>query len=96
MIAVTVGSWVSTLFAYLGAAGSAQQVREALEQALQVREAELKAQELEQRLRRERIDVTLPGLPRNAGRLHPLTQVTEEILAIFSAMGFGVEEGPEV
>ncbi len=42
------------------------------------------------------IDVTLPGCPFPQGRLHPLTQTVNEIVAIFNAMGFQVAEGPDV
>ena len=44
----------------------------------------------------ERIDVTLPGRTAARGSKHPITLVTEEITEIFSSLGFGVEEGPEV
>ena len=44
----------------------------------------------------ERIDVTLPGKPIPAGRLHPTTQIVREICGAFIAMGFQVVEGPEV
>ena len=44
----------------------------------------------------EGIDITLPGRPYPAGRLHPLTQTITEICDIFGSMGFQVVEGPEV
>jgi len=44
----------------------------------------------------ERIDVTLPGRGVRCGRLHPVTQVREEICSIFAGLGFSVVEGPEV
>ncbi len=44
----------------------------------------------------DRLDVTLPGRPQPAGRLHPTTQIVREICAAFASMGFGVVEGPEV
>ena len=44
----------------------------------------------------DRLDVTLPGRPQPTGRLHPTTQIVREICAVFSSMGFGVVEGPEV
>ena len=49
-----------------------------------------------ERLRAERIDVTLPGRPMPLGREHVLTQVTDEIAGIFVSMGFSVAEGPEI
>ena len=47
-------------------------------------------------LLRERVDVTLPGRGVKYGRLHPITQVSFEIIDIFSGLGFSVVEGPEV
>jgi phenylalanyl-tRNA synthetase alpha chain len=47
-------------------------------------------------LLRERLDVTLPGRGVRHGRLHPVTQVREEICRIFAGLGFSVVEGPEV
>ena len=44
----------------------------------------------------ERIDVSLPGRVPPRGFLHPLTQITREICAIFTRMGFNIAEGPEV
>lgn len=41
-------------------------------------------------------DISMPGIARDLGRLHPLTQVTEEICAIFNRMGFAVVEGPDI
>jgi len=42
------------------------------------------------------VDISLPGIAQDLGRLHPITQVTEEICSIFSRMGFSVVEGPEI
>ena len=51
---------------------------------------------LEARLAGEWLDVTLPGRPRPQGTIHPISQVTEEVTAIFADMGFAVAEGPQV
>ncbi|MEJ2201275.1 MAG: phenylalanine--tRNA ligase subunit alpha, partial [Desulfuromonadaceae bacterium] len=74
----------------------ANQVKEELEQRIEARFAALRQEEIARRLQSETIDVTLPGRGRHAGTKHPITLVTEEIVEIFSALGFGVEEGPEV
>lgn len=58
---------------------------------LQIREA-IKAE----KLRSERVDVTLPGRRRPIGTRHPITLVIEEITAIFAGLGFLVAEGPEI
>ncbi len=51
---------------------------------------------LEQRLRSETLDVTLPARPEPVGSVHPVTQVWEEVIAIFGDMGFSVAEGPHI
>jgi len=63
----------------------------------QKREA-LKDQALDQRLNTEAVDVTLPvrESPTETGRLHPLSQVMDELTAIFADMGFAVAEGPDI
>jgi phenylalanyl-tRNA synthetase alpha chain len=76
---------------------AANQARQALEQALERRAQELATGELEERLRRDRLDVTLPPDPRPAiGRLHLMTQTRREIEDVFIGLGFNVAEGPEV
>jgi phenylalanyl-tRNA synthetase alpha chain len=64
-----------------------------LETALAARRAEL---ELKASLPQEPTDFTLPGRRRVLGKLHPLTQVTEEIVRSFRKIGFAVADGPEV
>jgi phenylalanyl-tRNA synthetase alpha chain len=71
-------------------------VKEELETTFKSRLEEIREIELNSRLARERIDVTLPGRKQFPGTKHPITLVTEEIVEIFSSLGFGVEEGPEV
>ncbi len=51
---------------------------------------------LDQRLRSEWLDVTLPARDRRMGSIHPVSQVTEEVTAIFADMGFSVAEGPRI
>jgi phenylalanyl-tRNA synthetase alpha chain len=64
-----------------------------LETALARRRSEL---ELEAALPKEPADFTLPGRRRPLGKLHPLTQVTEDIVRSFRKLGFVVADGPEV
>lgn len=52
--------------------------------------------ELESKLSKETIDVTLPGIAQEVGHEHPISMVTREIIDIFHGMGFSVVEGPEV
>lgn len=56
----------------------------------------IEAKELEEKLNSEAIDPSLPGLGSKTGHIHPLTQVTEDILSIFESMGFVQVDGPEV
>jgi phenylalanyl-tRNA synthetase alpha chain len=65
----------------------------ALEAALAERRGEL---ELKAALPQEATDFTLPGRRRVLGKLHPLTQVTEDIVRSFRKIGFVVADGPEV
>ena len=74
----------------------ANELKQNLEQMLKEKIEAFKLNELEQRLLQEKIDVTLPGLPRQGGRQHPLTQITQEIQEIFIGMGFTIAEGPEI
>jgi phenylalanyl-tRNA synthetase alpha chain len=76
---------------------AANEARRALEQAIAEREAELAAAELQERLARDRVDITLPGdPPAQIGRLHLITQTRREIEDVFIGLGFNVAEGPEV
>ncbi len=76
---------------------AANQARKALEQAIERKAGELAGTELEQRLREDRVDVTLPGDPLpTVGRLHLLTKTQREIEDVFIGLGFNVAEGPEV
>ena len=72
---------------------AANQSRSLLDEALSRRIRELAQVRLAER---RALDVTLPGRPVVAGRLHPTTQIVREICAAFMAMGFSVVEGPEV
>jgi len=64
--------------------------------ALAARKAALGDAALDERLRAEWLDVTLPARPRRMGTIHPVSQVTEEVTAIFADMGFAVAEGPQI
>src|SRR5207244_4628558 len=67
-------------------------------QALGARRDVLKSATLDARLASETIDVTLPlrEVPAEAGRIHPLSQVFEEVNTIFADMGFSIAEGPDI
>ncbi len=74
------------------------EIKDRLTQAIEARRSELRAVSMTARLAAERVDVTLPVLPAPevTGRVHPVSQVMDEILAIFADLGFAVAEGPDV
>jgi phenylalanyl-tRNA synthetase alpha chain len=72
------------------------QLKDAVTLAIGARKAALEQVALDAQLQSEKVDVTLPVRPAPDGRLHPVSQVTEEIIAIFAEMGFQVAEGPDV
>jgi len=72
------------------------EVKEELSARIDELLAGLASSKKDEALLRERIDVTLPGRGVRHGRLHPVTQVRDEIYRIFAGLGFSVVEGPEV
>ena len=72
------------------------QLKRKIEELLKEKVRELKEREKAERLRKERIDITLPGRRRELGALHPITKTLNEIVRIFTSMGFSIAEGPEV
>jgi phenylalanyl-tRNA synthetase alpha chain len=71
-------------------------LRDRVSEAIAARKAELQEQALNARLASERVDVTLPVRPEPQGTIHPVSQVLDEITAIFADLGFAVAEGPDV
>ena len=74
----------------------ANEVRSALEAAIEAASGKLEAQALEQRLKDEAVDVTIPGREVKLGHKHPMYLALDEIKDIFIGMGFTVLDGPEV
>ena len=74
----------------------ANEVRAALEAALERRAQALEQQALEQRLAAEAVDVTIPGKPPRLGHRHPMSIALGEIEQVFVGMGFTVLDGPEI
>ena len=52
--------------------------------------------EINKKLKNEKIDITLPGRTYFAGKIHPVSQVIDEVTSIFAEIGFSVEDGPDV
>jgi len=72
-------------------------LKDEINSALVAKKAALADAALDERLRSEWLDVTLPTRPqRRTGTLHPIGQVQEEITAIFAELGFSVQEGPRI
>jgi phenylalanyl-tRNA synthetase alpha chain len=71
-------------------------VKDAVAGAIAVRQEALEIIALDARLVEERIDMTLPPRPQPAGRIHPISQTIDEMVAIFCEMGFEVAEGPHI
>ena len=70
--------------------------RDEIGAALETRRAAVEASALAERLASERVDVTVPPIERPPGSIHPVSRTTEEIVAIFGAMGFTVADGPDI
>lgn len=71
-------------------------LKDQFESRFSERQTELKQEEISAKLASEKIDISLPGRRSASGSKHPVTLVTEEIVDIFSRLGFMVEEGPEI
>jgi phenylalanyl-tRNA synthetase alpha chain len=73
-------------------------LKDTVSAALDARKAVLETAALDERLKTERADVTLPVRlgPQAEGRIHPVSQVLDEVIEIFADMGFAVAEGPDI
>jgi phenylalanyl-tRNA synthetase alpha chain len=71
-------------------------LRDHLSEAIAARKARLSDAALDRKLASEQVDVTLPPRPEPSGTIHPVSQVLDEVTAIFADLGFSVAEGPDV
>ncbi len=71
-------------------------VKQALEEALEARQAQFQQAATQARLAAEWIDFTLPAPPPERGHLHPISRIQAEIEDVFTSLGFTVLDGPEV
>jgi len=71
-------------------------LRDRVAEAIAARKTTLADEALNARLAFERIDVTLPARPEPQGTIHPVSQVLDEVTAIFADLGFAIAEGPDV
>ena len=72
------------------------EVREKIETVFNQKEEELKNKEVEEKLKAEKIDITLPSTKIKRGSKHPINRVIEEVEDIFVSMGYAVVDGPEL
>ena len=72
------------------------QVKKQIEALLETRKQEISNLELNEKLEKEKIDVTLPSRPKMRGSLHPVMNTIDEISTIFHGIGFDVADGPEI
>ncbi len=72
----------------------ANEVKEAIENAIESQESGIKNSELSRK--KETIDITAPGIEPKIGHLHPMTQVISDVVDVFKGIGFQAAEGPEI
>ena len=71
-------------------------IKDELQKQINIKIQEIETIEINSKLKNEKVDVTLPERDINLGKIHPVSQVIDEISSIFSEIGFSVEEGPDV
>ena len=71
-------------------------IKNELQDLINLRINEIQNNEINQKLVKEKVDITLPERPFVKGKIHPVSQTIDEISSIFSEIGFSVEEGPDV
>jgi len=77
-------------------ASNLNRIKEDLTRQLEQKNIEIETSEINEKLKNEKVDVTLPIRPERQGKIHPVSQVIDEISSIFSEIGFSVAEGPDV
>ena len=71
-------------------------IKDELQDLINSKINEIENAEINKKLEKEKIDITLPERPFVRGKIHPVSQTIDEISSIFSEIGFSVEEGPDV
>ncbi len=74
----------------------ANEVRDSIQKLFDQKYFDLKSKETADKLKQEKLDVTLPGYKIGVGRIHPISIVLNEIREIFQGLGYSVAEGPEI
>ena len=71
-------------------------IKDELQELINLKISKIENSEINEKLEKEKIDITLPERPFVRGKIHPVSQTIDEISSIFSEIGFSVEEGPDV
>ena len=71
-------------------------IKDELQEKINSKLQEIETKEINSKLENEKVDITLPERDINQGKIHPVSQVIDEISSIFSEIGFSIEEGPDV
>jgi phenylalanyl-tRNA synthetase alpha chain len=77
-------------------ASNLNKIKDDITNQLEQKILEIETNEINGKLKNEKVDVTLPIRPYRKGKIHPVSQVIDEISSIFSEIGFSVAEGPDV
>ena len=77
-------------------ASELNKLKDNLANQINTKNLEIETKEINNKLKDEKIDITLPSRPFRQGKIHPVSQVIDEISSIFSEIGFSVAEGPDV
>jgi phenylalanyl-tRNA synthetase alpha chain len=77
-------------------ASDLNQIKDELQNLIINKINQIDANKINEKLEKEKIDITLPGRPFIRGKIHPVSQTIDEISSIFSEIGFSLEEGPDI
>ncbi len=77
-------------------ASDLNQAKDELQNLITSKISEIDGKRINEKLEKEKVDITLPERPFVRGKVHPVSQTIDEISSIFSEIGFSVEEGPDV
>ncbi|MDC0343933.1 phenylalanine--tRNA ligase subunit alpha [Pelagibacteraceae bacterium] len=77
-------------------ASKLNKLKDTISEQIDKKNLEIETKEINNKLKDEKIDVTLPIRPFKQGKIHPVSQVIDEISSIFSEIGFSVAEGPDI
>ena len=77
-------------------ASDLNQVKDELQNLITIKLNKIDTNKINEKLEKEKVDITLPERPFTRGKIHPVSQTIDEISSIFSEIGFSVEEGPDI